>query len=398
MRAPTLSACLSLALLMLAGCDRAEPEQQDAPAAASPQGADTMASRDPASGQAADAGAPDSEPRPVMQAQVVLDRLGFSAGVIDGEANRSFANALKAFQQARSLPETGKLDEATAQALAPWSNIPATRVVTIPQEWGTLTFAALPEDAAAQAKLTQLGYESMAEKLAERFHTTPEVLVMLNPVPNPAGQQTGAPASPTAPPKATPTAPQPSPSTPASAAISFGPGQQIRVPNIGADAIDPASVKRHVWLETLRSLGVGTKQPEVARIVVDESEGWLRAYDANDRLVAAFTVTTGSEHDPLPIGDWKVKGVAYNPPYVFNPELFWDVDDSEEKQHLPPGPNGPVGVVWIDLSKDHYGIHGTPEPALIGRTESHGCVRLANWDAARLAQMVSGRTEVVFQK
>jgi len=112
--------------------------------------------------------------------------------------------------------------------------------------------------------------------------------------------------------------------------------------------------------------------------------------------VAAFTVTTGSRHDPLPIGDWKVKGVACNPPFAYNPELFWDVDEGQDKQRLPPGPNGPVGVVWIDLTKDHYGIHGTPEPALIGRTQSHGCVRLTNWDAARLAQMVSGSTKVSF--
>ncbi|OYU72291.1 MAG: hypothetical protein CFE32_24185, partial [Alphaproteobacteria bacterium PA3] len=189
--------------------------------------------------------------------------------VIDGKADRSFANALTAFQQARGLPASGTLDEATAQALAPWSNIPATRVVTIPEDWGRIAFAALPEGAAAQAKLTQLGYETMAEKLAERFHTTPEVLTLLNPQ-----RQTADTASPAAPPSGSP---------------AFAPGQQIRVPNIGADAIDPASVKRPVWLETLRSLGVGTNQPEVARIVVDESEGWLHAYDANDRLVAAFT-------------------------------------------------------------------------------------------------------------
>jgi len=136
----------------------------------------------------------------------------------------------------------------------------------------------------------------------------------------------------------------------------------------------------------------------VVRIVVDESEGWLRAYDAQGRLVAAFTVTTGSKHDPLPIGHWNVKGVAYNPPFAYNPELFWDVDDSQDKQRLPPGPNGPVGVVWIDLTKEHYGIHGTPEPALIGRTQSYGCVRLTNWDAARLALMVSSGTKVVFRK
>ncbi len=383
MRSPNLFACLPLAVLMIAGCDNSgssKPDKPDATAAARGDGADSMASRDPASGQPADMGAPDSEPRPVMQAQVVLDRLGFSAGVIDGKANRSFANALAAFQEARGLPASGKLDEATAKALAPWSNIPATRVVTIPEAWGTITFAALPEDAAAQAKLTRLGYESMVEKLAERFHTTPEVLALLNVQRQPAGAATASPA-------ATPTA-----------APAFAPGQQIRVPNIGADAIDPAQVKKPDWLATLRSLGVGSSQPEVTRIVVDESAGWLRAYDAADKLVAGFTVTTGSKRDPLPIGDWKIKGVAYNPPYLFNPELFWDVDDSVDKQRLPPGPNGPVGVVWIDLSKDHYGIHGTPEPALIGRTESHGCVRLTNWDAARLALMVSPGIKVVFRK
>lgn len=389
MRSSIRCACLSLALLMLAGCDRIAPGKPDAPAAAAAviEGADSMASRDPASGQVAGAGAPDSEPRPVMQAQVVLDRLGFSSGVIDGKDNRSFANALGAFQQARGLPETGKLDAATAQALAPWSNIPATRVVTIPDDWGKITFAALPEDAAGKAKLSQLGYESMAEKLAERFHTTPEVLAALNPAAPPTGTAT---ASPAATPSATP-APAPAP------APAFAAGQSIRVPNIGADAIDPAEVKKPDWLVTLRSLGVGTSQPEVARIEVDESAGWLRAYDAADKLVAGFTVTTGSEHDPLPIGDWKVKGVAYNPPYVFNPDLFWDADESDTKQHLPAGPNSPVGVVWIDLSKEHYGIHGTPEPALIGHTESHGCVRLTNWDAARLALMVSGRTKVEFR-
>jgi lipoprotein-anchoring transpeptidase ErfK/SrfK len=111
-----------------------------------------------------------------------------------------------------------------------------------------------------------------------------------------------------------------------------------------------------------------------------------------------FTVTTGSRHDPLPIGDWAVKGKAYNPSFAFDPDLFWHVPYSDEEQQLPPGPNGPVGVVWIDLTKEHCGIHGTSAPETIGRAQSHGCVRLTNWDAARLAQMVSGRTKVVFQK
>jgi lipoprotein-anchoring transpeptidase ErfK/SrfK len=171
----------------------------------------------------------------------------------------------------------------------------------------------------------------------------------------------------------------------------------IRVPNVGADRIEASAVQDKGWQQTLASLGVGTDQPEVSRIVVDRSDGWLKAYDESNKLVAMFTVTTGSENDPLPIGEWGINGVAHNPPFAYNPELFWDVPDTEEKQQLPPGPNGPVGVVWIDLTKENYGIHGTNAPETIGRAESHGCVRLTNWDAARLAQMVDGSTDVIFQ-
>jgi lipoprotein-anchoring transpeptidase ErfK/SrfK len=150
-------------------------------------------------------------------------------------------------------------------------------------------------------------------------------------------------------------------------------------------------------LRTLASLGVDATQPEAARIVVDKSDGWLKAYDKSGKLLALFTVTTGSSHDPLPLGEWGVNGVSRNPPFAYDPELFWDVSDHEEEQQLPPGPNGPVGVVWIDLTREHYGIHGTPAPETIGRAESHGCVRLTNWDAARLAGMVDGSTKVVFE-
>jgi lipoprotein-anchoring transpeptidase ErfK/SrfK len=132
--------------------------------------------------------------------------------------------------------------------------------------------------------------------------------------------------------------------------------------------------------------------------VVSKSEDTLKAYDEGGKLVALFTVTSGSSHDPLPLGDWKINGVSRNPPFHYNPDLFWDAKATDEKTTLPPGPNGPVGVVWIDLSKEHYGIHGTPEPQTIGRAESHGCVRLTNWDAARLAQMVSPGTKVQFVK
>lgn len=353
--------------------------------------ADTMASND----NAADADPiADAEQRPVMQVQVVLERLGFAPGVIDGKQGTSLANALKGFQESRGLVVTGELDDATRSALAEWSRIPATRIVTIPEEWGEITFAQLPESPAEQAKLDSMAYESLTEKLAERFHTTPEVLAQLNPGGTPArAGATTASAAPSAIPAASSNA-----ATPSASAVSFRPGQQIRVPNIGADRIDASVVDNDSWRDTLRSLGVGTDQPKVARILVEESKGWLKAYDEADKLVAMFTVTTGSQHDPLPIGDWDIKGKAYNPTYAFNPELLRGVDKSAGRHQLPAGPNSPVGVVWIDLSKDHYGIHGTPSPETIGRAESNGCVRLTNWDAARLAQMVSQSTKVEFRK
>ena len=380
---PLVSLCL-----LLGACDSnpsdnaAQKGEASTPVSRDDNGADSMASRDSAT--SADA-ISDSEQRPVMQAQVRLERLGFGPGVIDGKTGPALTNAIEGFQEARDLPVTGELDDATRLALMAGKAILATRIVTIPEAWGDITFMPVPDGAAQQAKMEQLGYETLAEKLAERFHTTPAVLAQLNPGGRPAGAD-GASA-----------APSPAASGADSAPV-FKPGQQVRVPNIGADRIAADSVDNKDWLETLRSLGVGTDQPTVARILVDESEGWLKAFDEKDQLVAMFTVTTGSQNDPLPIGEWDVKGKAYNPPYAYDPKLLRGAPDSDDKQQLPPGPNGPVGVVWIDLSKDHYGIHGTPAPETIGSAQSNGCVRLTNWDAARLAQMVSGSTKVVFQK
>jgi lipoprotein-anchoring transpeptidase ErfK/SrfK len=151
------------------------------------------------------------------------------------------------------------------------------------------------------------------------------------------------------------------------------------------------------WRQTLSDLNVDANQPKGDRIVVDKSESTLRVYDG-ERLVALFTVTTGSSHDPLPIGTWKIQGADYNPKFHYNPELFWDVSDSKAKVLLPAGPNGPVGVVWLDLNKPHYGIHGTPEPQTIGRSESHGCIRLTNWDVARLSLMVKPGVRAEFKE
>jgi len=374
----------SLAALAACGFNGTDPDTDEQQAAA-PHASPTPSDPDLADLETEDI--PDSEARPQMQLQVVLDQRGFGPGVIDGKEGLSTANALKGFQEANSLEVTGKLDEATRRALAQWSDVPATRVVTIPESWGQIDYEPVPDEPEDQAKMDHLGYASLDEKLAERFHTTVEVLEQLNPGGKPAGS---------------PRAPSPTPTPSASDSASgpqskFRPGQLVRVPNVGLEGLAEPGDGDQDWQRTLRSLGISGDQPKVAQVVVDKSEGWLKGYDDDGTLVAMFTVTSGSSHDPLPLGEWKVLGVSKNPPFHYNPELFWDADASDEKETLPPGPNGPVGVAWIDLSKEHYGIHGTAEPQSIGRSQSHGCVRLTNWDVARLAQMVGATTKVTFQ-
>ena len=418
------TSCLALVACGLNGTDRYKDEQKSSTASAATPAyptmtndnlADPMASHD---GQQVASDIPDPEQRPIMQAQVALDRVGFGPGVIDGKMGMSTHNALKGFQEANDLKVSGELDDATRQAMQQWQSLPATRVVSIPAQWGQTRYYKVPDKAENQAKMQRLGYSSLDERLAERFHTTVDVLKQLNPGGRPAGMKAPV-ATPAAGVAATPTpsitpsrTPSPTPSATGSATsgsgASFTPqpgpesfftaGQQIRVPNIGADRIAPGAVDDSTWQQTLVSLGVGTEQPKAARVVVSKSGDTLKAYDSANKLIAEFTVTSGSSHDPLPLGDWKIVGVSHNPHFSYDPNLFWDVNDSEAKQQLPPGPNGPVGVVWIDLSKEHYGIHGTAEPQTIGRVQSHGCVRLTNWDAARLAQMVSTSTKVEFVK
>ena len=378
----------TLSLILLAGCNVGGSDKQAQPSGAPSQSAptpDPLAASDPATGVQVREDLPDAEARPVMQAQVVLDRLGFTPGVVDGKEGLSTRNAVSGFQEANDLAVTGKLDQPTLDALKAWTNIPATRVVTIPEDFAAGPFVEVPKDPQDQAKLPALGYASLDEKLAERFHTTVAVLAALNPG--------GAPATVPSPGLSTLDAP---PMPHASGEPLFRAGQQIRVPNVGGDTIDSSQVTDATWRETLAMLGVGSNQPAASRIEVSKSKGTMKVYDAADKLVAVYTATMGSRHDPLPLGDWKILGVAKNPPFHYNPDLFWDAKAGDEKAMLPPGPNGPVGVVWIDISKPHYGIHGTPNPETIGRAESHGCVRLTNWDAARLAQMVSGKTKLHF--
>jgi lipoprotein-anchoring transpeptidase ErfK/SrfK len=376
----------TLLMAVLSACEVREVDRNTATGAVE-AAADPMGSNDDPNA----AQVPDDKPRPLMQAQVVLDRLGFTPGVIDDKMGMSTVNAIKGFQEARGLQITGKLDQATQQALAEWKHIPATRVVTITEEFANDQFVTIPEEREDQAKLPKMGYSSLAEKIAERFHTTDEVLAELNP------QLTGAAAGAAEVPTSNETMPATTNEATPAPAIAYTAGMKLRVPNIGADNFDPAAVKDAGWASTLRLLGVGTGQPKAAKIEVDKSDQVLRVLDGQGKLLAQFTATMGSSQFPLPIGTWKIRGVGYNPPWRYDPSLLANADKEDPKLEIPPGPNNPIGVVWIDLSKEHYGIHGTDEPSRIGRAESNGCIRLTNWDAARLAQMVSGGLEAVFK-
>jgi len=296
----------------------------------------------------------------VFHAQVLLDRAGFSPGVIDGMAGISFEAALKGFQEARGLEATGQLDNPTRAALLQ-DRAPSTRRLRIDESDARGPFGPVPKEPEEQAKLERLTYRNLLEKIAEKFHTTPETIIALN-----------------------------SPDTP------LGAGTVLRLPNVLPSSRDYGDVKPEI-AQLLSDLNVDARQPKAARVVVDKSDKVVHVYGENGRMVAQFPATMGSDKDPLPLGNWKVNSVAFNPPFKYQPQLFWDVKDDEPEQLLPPGPNGPVGVVWIDLNREHIGIHGTNSPETIKRAESHGCVRLTNWDAARLTQMIEDGLPVVFQ-
>jgi lipoprotein-anchoring transpeptidase ErfK/SrfK len=193
-----------------------------------------------------------------------------------------------------------------------------------------------------KAKLKRLAYTSILEMLGERFHASPNLLKRLNP------------------------------------SAKFVAGEQVTVPNV-----------------TVVSDAEGKPLPNIV-VRVSKQTSALTVTDGSGKVVMHAPVTSGSQHDPLPIGSWTVTAVARNPFFNYNPDLFWDADPRHAKAKIAPGPNGPVGVVWIDINKPHYGIHGTPEPGTVGHTQSHGCVRLTNWDALKLAAMVGKGTKVEF--
>jgi lipoprotein-anchoring transpeptidase ErfK/SrfK len=317
----------------------------------------------------------------------LLSAHAFSPGVIDGKAGESFKLSLSSFQRARGLQPTGKLDNDTRRALLQ-ANRPSTVMVRLgPDDVRSQYVYPFPHNPEVQSKLKFLGYRNMLEKLAERYHTTPDTIVALN-----------------GPDK------------------MIGLGHALRLPNVVPTSRDYSGLQGN-GVTALTALNVDAREPQGNYVVVDKSEGVLKVYrgplpsgtasdakpgapqgrgDQNARsapaaqLVAAFPVTMGSKQYPLPIGRWKATTYAYLPPFKYQPQLL-NNPKTDKEVTLPPGPNGPVGVAWLDLTKEHYGIHGTNEPQTIGRAESSGCIRMTNWDVLRLSRMLKPGFTAIFQ-
>jgi lipoprotein-anchoring transpeptidase ErfK/SrfK len=274
----------------------------------------------------------------LVRAEILLDRLRFSPGVIDGRGGDNVEKAVSAYQAAQGLSVSGKLDKTTFARVVTAAPDAITRY-TITQTDARSPFTrTIPRSIEKQARLKRLGYHDLAEMLAERFHMDERLLRLLNP------------------------------------GVRFEPGAEIAV----------AATTR------------GPEDAKAARVEIAKAERRLRAYSEDGVLLGSYPASIGSTEKPAPSGSFAVKSVARNPTWTYNPSFRFRGIKAKEPVRLPPGPNNPVGAVWIDLTAETYGIHGTPEPRLIGKSFSHGCVRLTNWDALDLASLVHKGTTVDF--
>lgn len=309
--------------------------------------------------QAAASSSPDACTPSPLALQVVLDRAGFSPGEIDGQIGPRTRRALEAFHVARHLDVTGRGDCGTWQALEGPQIEPLVEYTIRPEDVAGPFLDGVPGDLMEQSKLASLSYTAPVEALGEHFHASPRLLAAIN------------------------------------AEAAFLAGETILVPNV----IVAPLTHRPPPIRDSPDHNPSEAHDRAADhlVIVSNATSSLRVETPDGEVMAYAPVTVGSEHDPLPIGVWKVTTVRFEPEFFYNPDLFWDADPLHSKARIAAGPNNPVGLVWIGITREHYGLHGTPEPARIGWTESHGCVRMTNWDALRIARLVGPGTVVRFE-
>ncbi len=287
---------------------------------------------------------PDDEGASVLRTQILLDRALFSPGIMDGRWGQNTEKAVYWFQRKHGLPATGEVDQATFDRLVEAANEPGSLVrahrLTTDDVEGP--FVEIPEDIYARAELDCLCYESLPEKLAERFHTSADLLRQLNP---------------------------------GSDLATVAAGDELNVPTSRGDDVRIAV--------------------DVATIRISDGGQFLHALDANGTILFHAPSTLGSSYSPSPSGDYQITSITEEPWWHYQPALLEGVDDGPDAQ-IPPGPNNSVGLVWMALSEPHYGIHGTSAPETIGYVTSSGCVRLTNWDALFLARRISDGVRVEF--